>query len=82
MGNFMTDSIVTEQEDGIRKAIEYVSKKYGIDIHKTSTGHKECSKTDCLVTDFTTPNLAGHREVGFTSCPGSNLFTLVENIRK
>lgn len=83
MGNFMNDSVVTEQEDGVKKAIEFLSKKYGIDIHKTSIGHKECPKNDCtILNDFTTTNLAGHKEVGFTSCPGDSLFTIVGDIRK
>lgn len=82
MGNFMTDSIVTEQEEVIKDIIEYLSKKYGIDIHGNSIGHKECLKNSCLIDDFSTPNLEGHREVGFTNCPGNNLFRLVENIRK
>lgn len=37
MGNFMTDSVVTEQEAAVRKIVEYLSRKYGIDIHKNST---------------------------------------------
>ncbi|MFA6090732.1 MAG: N-acetylmuramoyl-L-alanine amidase [Candidatus Gracilibacteria bacterium] len=82
MGNFMTDSVVTEQEESMKTIVEYLSKKYGIDIHKTSVGHKECQKSTCIIEDFNTPNLAGHKEVGFTSCPGDNLFALVQNWRK
>ncbi|EKD30099.1 MAG: N-acetylmuramoyl-L-alanine amidase [uncultured bacterium (gcode 4)] len=82
MGNFMTDAVVAEQENAIKQIVEYLSKKYGIDLHKTSIGHKECSKNDCFINDFAVPNLTGHREVGFTSCPGGNLFAVVENIRK
>ncbi len=82
MGNFTTDSVVAEQEEAIKSIVEYLSKKYGIDIHKTSVGHKECKKDDCVMDDFSTPNLAGHKEVGFTSCPGDNLFAIVENLRK
>ena len=83
MGNFVTDSVVTEQEKSINQLVEYLSEKYGIDLQKTSIGHKECSiKEDCLIKDFETPNLAGHKEVGFTSCPGDNLFSLMKDIRK
>lgn len=69
MGNFMTDSVVTEQEVAVRKIVEYLSRKYGIDVHKNSTGHRECKKDGCIIDDFSTPNLTGHREIGFTSCP-------------
>ncbi|MDD5376844.1 MAG: N-acetylmuramoyl-L-alanine amidase [Candidatus Gracilibacteria bacterium] len=82
MGNFMTDSVVAEQENAVKGIIEYLSEKYGIDIHKTSIGHKECRTDGCIINDFSTPNLAGHREIGFTSCPGDNLFAIVEDIRK
>lgn len=82
MGNFMVDSVVAEQEEAVKRIVEFLSKKYGIDIHKTSTGHKECSKNGCIINDFATSNLTGHREVGFTSCPGDNLFSIVEDIRK
>jgi hypothetical protein len=81
MGNFMIDSVVAEQEQAVKNVIEHLSKKYGIDIHRTSMGHKECKKNDCLLEDFKTPNLIGHKEVGFTSCPWENLFTVIENIR-
>lgn len=82
MGNFMVDSVVSEQEEALKNIVEYLSKKYGIDIHKTSVGHKECKKDDCIMDDFASPNLVGHKEVGFTSCPGDNLFAIVENLRK
>lgn len=82
MGNFMTDAVVAEQEQAVKNIVEYLSKKYGIDIHKTSIGHRECKKDGCLTDDFATPNLTGHREVGFTSCPGDNLFVIVGDIRK
>lgn len=82
MGNFMVDSVVSEQADAVRNMVEYLSKKYGIDIHKTSIGHKECKDESCLLSDFSIPNLTGHREIGFTSCPGDNLFTLIDDIRK
>lgn len=82
MGNFMVDSVIVEQEESVKGIIEYLSKKYGIDIHRSSTGHKECRKDSCIIDDFVTPNLAGHRDIGFTSCPGDNLFSIVEDIRK
>lgn len=82
MGNFMTDSVVSEQEEAVRKFVEYLSKKYGIDIHQTSVWHKECKTEGCIINDFITPNLTGHKEVGFTSCPGDTLFSIIQDIRK
>ncbi len=78
----MVDSVVTEQENALKDIIEYLSKKYGIDIHGTSIGHRECKKDDCLLDDYIIPNLTGHREIGFTSCPGDGIFVIIEDIRK
>lgn len=81
MGNFMTDAVVGEQEKSLESFVTYLATKYGIDLHKTSIGHKECTTSTCLIKDFETPNLAGHKDVGYTSCPGTNLYSLVENTR-
>ena len=88
MGNFQTYNVVSEQENALKNLVQYLSKKYGIDLQKTSIGHRECPKnsnpgTNCtLLQDFQTYNLLGHREVGYTSCPGNNLFPLLADIRK
>jgi hypothetical protein len=75
-----------DQENGVKAAIKYVSQKYGIDLSKTSISHRECqrngNKPCTLLDDYQTYNLLGHREVGFTSCPGTNLFTLLPEMRK
>lgn|GEM_PF-5016067 len=81
MGNFMQDNVVTEQQQSLTNIVTYLAQKYGIDVHKTSIGHKECTTSDCLIKDFETPNLAGHKDVGSTSCPGTNLATLVTSAR-
>lgn len=82
MGNFQNDSVIQDQEDGVRRAVNYLVAKYGVDLSKTSIGHKECKTSDtCLLKDFSVPNLIGHRDVGFTSCPGDNLYPLIATIR-
>lgn len=81
MGNFMQDSVVSEQQQSLANIVTHLAQKYGIDTHKTSIGHKECATSDCLIKDFPVANLSGHRDVGSTSCPGTNLYSLVESTR-
>jgi hypothetical protein len=81
LGNFETYNINSDQENGVKAAIKFVSQKYGIDVTKTTIAHRECqrngNKPCTLLDDYQTYNLLGHREVGFTSCPGTNLYTLI-----
>ncbi|MDD2486820.1 MAG: N-acetylmuramoyl-L-alanine amidase [Candidatus Gracilibacteria bacterium] len=83
IGNFQVNQLPYSQRTGIDSSIEYLEKKYGIDINKTSMGHKECSESDttCLLKDFTVFNLSGHRDVGYTSCPGDNLYPILDSMR-
>lgn len=86
MGNFQSDHLVSEQETTLKNLIEHLSKKYGIDIQKTSVGHRECpsngTQACTLIQDYQTYNLLWHKEVGYTSCPGSNLVSTLWDIRK
>ncbi len=86
MGNFQTDHLVGEQETALKNIIEFLSKKYGIDVQKTSVGHRECpsngSQPCTLLQDYQTYNLLWHKEVGYTSCPGSNLVSILWDVRK
>jgi len=81
MGDFMTSNLVSEQEAAIKTLVRTLALKYGIDLHKTSTSHQECKKEDCLLRDFASSNLLGHRDVGYTSCPGESLYQLIQDIR-
>ncbi len=41
-------------------------------------GHKACKvDQECITTDALTSGIVGHRDVGFTSCPGKNLYTVL-----
>lgn len=83
IGNFEVDNLNADQEAGVRTALQALSKKYGIDYSKTSYSHRECkSSASCDVEDYETPNLVGHREVGYTSCPGKNFYALFPGLKK
>jgi hypothetical protein len=83
IGNFEVDNLNADQERGLKTALELLAKKYGIDYSKTSYSHKECLRgKDCVIGDSVTPNLIGHRDAGYTSCPGKNLYALLANLRQ
>lgn len=76
MGNFDGVGIVKEQKESILKTLSFLAKKYGIDTGKEADGHKACKVgQECATVDFKTTSLVGHRDVGYTSCPGKNLYT-------
>lgn len=78
MWNFENEQIPDVQKKWIEAAIEKMSKKYWIDVNKTSISHKECKNDDtCLLTDYQTPNLSWHKDAWYTSCPWKNLYTFM-----
>ncbi|MCK9272608.1 N-acetylmuramoyl-L-alanine amidase [Candidatus Gracilibacteria bacterium] len=81
LGNFEKNQISQVQKNGIEEAVQFLAKKYGIDVNKTSIGHKECSTNDCLLKDYEVPNLIGHKDIGYTTCPGNNLYTNLGDIK-
>ncbi|MDQ1344290.1 MAG: hypothetical protein QG650_1010 [Patescibacteria group bacterium] len=83
IGNFEVDNLNAEQEAGVRSVLQALSKRYGIDFSKTSSAHRECKKSaGCDVEDYETPNLVGHRDVGYTSCPGQNFYAKLPALKK
>lgn len=80
IGNFEVDAIVKEQQQSIGEFMVVLSKKYGIDTNVSRTGHKACKvDEECLTRDFDTTSLVGHRDIGNTSCPGTNLYAELTN---
>lgn len=83
IGNFEVDNVNSDQEAGVKSILQSLSKKYGIDFSKTSFSHRECkSSAGCDVEDYQTPNLVGHRDVGYTSCPGANFYAKIPSLKK
>jgi len=83
IGNFEADNVNADQEAGIKTVLQSLSKKYGIDFSKTSYSHRECKgNATCEVEDYETPNLVGHRDVGYTSCPGKNFYAMLPDLKK
>lgn len=83
IGNFEVDNLNSDQLSGVKKILEALSEKYGIDFSKTSFAHRECpSSKNCDVESYSTQNLIGHKDVGYTACPGKNFYALLPALRK
>ncbi len=75
---FQNGNMPSAQREWLESLIGYLSKKYGIDLNKTSISHKECkSSEDCLIKDYFTKNLIWHRDVWYTTCPWDHWYGLV-----
>lgn len=83
IGNFEVDNLNSDQEAGVKSILQSLSKKYGIDFSKTSYSHRECkSSASCDSEDYETANLVGHKDVGYTSCPGANFYAKIPALKK
>ena len=84
MGNFDQTELNKKQIIALAGLIERLSKRYGVDLSKTSISHKECAGPNCTqdMLDVYTPNLSGHRDVGSSSCPGHNMYIALPTIRE
>lgn len=75
IGNFEVDTLVKEQQEAIGKLLAALAKKYGIDTNIARTAHRACKVgEECLTRDSEIKSLIGHRDAGYTSCPGANLY--------
>jgi hypothetical protein len=82
MWNFESGPIGNNQKNWVDRAIWIVSKKYWIDLNTKSVSHKECwANETCLLKDFQTFNLIGHKDAWSTSCPWKNLHVLLWDFR-
>ena len=82
MGNFETSPLLEDQKASVKNMVAFLREKYGITVTGLSDAHKECPKNgDCLIHDFQTDNLVGHRDVGFTTCPGKDLYSVLPSIK-
>jgi hypothetical protein len=82
IGNFETMKLNRDQRKWLEEAIVFFAKKYGVNILDTTIGVRACKLWwDCLFDENIVYRLHGHRDVGYTSCPGTNLYTLLDEIR-
>ncbi|MDD4151349.1 MAG: S-layer homology domain-containing protein [Candidatus Gracilibacteria bacterium] len=84
IGNYQNNYLSDEQQASINKLIGYLAKKYGIDLDKERTYHKSCLKDVCAtpLLNFTGASLIGHRDAGYTTCPGDNIYNLLASFKE
>ncbi len=75
LGNYDLHHLNADQMQGLLGILLGLAQHYGIDLSDTTYAHKLCiSGEECLIHDFEGARLVGHRDVGYTSCPGQNLY--------
>lgn len=80
MWNFENQAVVREQKAAILSTVSFLSEKYGIDTGKTTIGHRACKVWEaCATRDSEVLSFMWHRDIGYTSCPGENLYSLLTN---
>lgn len=81
VGNFETILPTQAQVDSVVVLTTAVAKKYGIKpLHKTY--YFKSTDTFPYIVAMQNYAIAGHRDAGYTKCPGTYLYTLLDPIRK
>ncbi len=82
IGNYETLHLNKDQKAGMLTAIEYVARKYGINLDEQSTWASLCgSWVGCIWKSLSTHRLIGHRDLWATSCPGKDLYSHLPEFR-
>ena len=82
IGNYESLHLNKEQKSGLLDAIEYVARKYGINVDEKDYGASLCAKSAaCTWYAVSTPRLIAHRDVTATSCAWRNIYTLLPELR-
>lgn len=71
MGDFDQEQVSPAQLRSLIQLVNALSKKYGIDPTDSSMFRGQLL-----------PNVSGHKDVGSTSCPGGDLYSLLPSLRK
>jgi len=80
MGNFNIQTPTDAALQALLKLTTALAKKYKINPKATTTYFKKSTEVPYLkaYTNFT---IAGHEDAGITSCPGTNLYALLPELR-
>lgn len=82
MGNFEVMSVNRDQKKWLEWLIVFLAKKYGINISEKVIWVRSCkNSSDCLFDENIVSRLHGHRDVGYTTCSGKNLYMLLDELR-
>ncbi len=84
IGNYENMTLNKDQRKWLENVLVELSRKYGISVSGMTTWVRTCkswSPTDCLFDENAVFRLQGHRDVGYTSCPGTKLYVLLPEFR-
>ncbi len=82
MGNYEVLHLNKDQKAWLLEAIEYVARKYGINVDETDYGASLCkSGASCTWYAVSTSRLIGHRDLAATSCPWRNIYDSLSEFR-
>lgn len=84
MGNFESETVSRSQMTSLENLLVALAKKYGINVLEDTTGFRVCGKgasSDCIIETRYVKRLHGHRDVWYTSCPGKNLYSELDELR-
>jgi hypothetical protein len=83
IGNYNELHLNKDQKVWLISAVEYVARKYGIDVREKTSGAYPCGSSSlCNWKEVTGYRLSWHRDFGTTSCPGDNLYAVIPEIRE
>lgn len=80
MGNFNVNEPTDASLKSLTALVTALAKKYKINPKATATYFKVSSEIPYLKT-YTNYTIAGHTDAGVTSCPGTNLYQLLPELR-
>lgn len=80
MGNFNVNEPTDASLKSLTALVTALAKKYKINPKATATYFKASSEIPYLKT-YTNYTIAGHTDAGVTSCPGTNLYNLLPELR-
>lgn len=81
--DFEQEEANSEQIKWLIYLISDLSLEYNINLEWESIAFRECNSENCTepLDTFYTSNLVWHRDIWHTSCPGENVYELLDNIK-
>lgn len=75
LGDYETSSLNSAQEASLKNFIGFLVQKYGINVNSSVKWFRKCLSKNCYpIDEVITPALVGHMDVGYTDCPGKNIY--------
>jgi len=83
--NYNEREVTESQKESLESLVQYLTKLYGINLSNERYYHMNCSWEKCNtfpIETYLDSAIAWHRDTGHTSCPGENLYPIIQEIRE